>query len=169
MGVLPPDLRTAPQDAPQRAPRRTTGVTRAALRHCFARGWSPLLEVSLPAGLRADILALKPDGCFAIVEVKSGARDFLSDAKWRGYRDWCDELHFAVDLDFPQELLPGDVGVIVADGRETAALREPARHSLSPARRKSLLQRFARLAAARLALHEDPAGMHEARAALLSE
>ncbi len=151
------------------APLRTASVTRAALRHCFARGWSPLLEVPLPASLRADILALRPDGCFAIVEVKSCARDFLSDAKWPGYREWCDELYFAVDLDFPRELLPGEAGLIVADGREAAAVREPGRHRLAPARRNSLLQRFARLAAARLALHEDAAGMREARAALLSE
>jgi hypothetical protein len=149
---------------------RTASVTRAALRHCFARGWSPLLEVSLPASLRADIMALRPDGRFTIVEVKSCARDFLSDGKWEGYRDWCDDLHFAVDTDFPQELIPGDVGLIVCDGgREAEVVRDAPAHPLAPARRKSLLQRFARLAAARLALHEDPAGMHEARAALLSE
>ena len=148
---------------------RTACVTRAALRHCFARGWSPLLEVPLPAALRADIMALKPDGCFAILEVKSCARDFLSDQKWHGYREWCDELHFAVDLDFPQELIPGDTGLLVADGHEAAPVRDAPPHPLAPARRRSLLQRFARLAAARLALHEDPGGLPEARAALLSE
>lgn len=148
---------------------RTASVTRAALRHCFARGWSPLLEVSLPAALRADILALRRDGRFAIVEVKSCARDFLCDGKWEGYRDWCDDLHFAVDAEFPQALIPQDVGLIVCDGREAAMVREAPSHPLAPARRKSLLQRFARLAAARLAAHEDPAGADEARAALLSE
>lgn len=157
------------EPALRNATLRTASVTRAAVRHCFARGWSPLLEVSLPAGLRADIFALLPDGCFAILEVKSCPRDYRSDAKWEGYRNWCDELHFAVDVDFPQDLIPGDVGLIVADGREVAVLRAPARHPLAAARRKSLLHRFARLAAARLALHEDPVGIQEARAALLSE
>jgi hypothetical protein len=148
---------------------RTASVTRAALRHCFARGWSALLEVPLPAALRADIMALLPDGRFAIIEVKSGPRDFLSDAKWEFYREWCDELHFAVDPDFPQGLIPEEVGLMIADAHELHVLREAPPHPLAAARRRSLLHRFAHLAAGRLARHEDPQGMAEARAALLSE
>src|SRR3712207_4564215 len=85
---------------------RTVRVCRAATRFCALRGWTPVHEMPLPNGRRADILALRPDGCFVVVEVKSGARDFLSDSKWPEYRDYCDRLFFAVDLDFPQELLP---------------------------------------------------------------
>ncbi|MBY0336508.1 MAG: MmcB family DNA repair protein [Acetobacteraceae bacterium] len=151
------------------APLRTASVTRAARRHCVQRGWAPLLEFALPAALRADIMAVKPDGCFAIIEVKSCARDFQADAKWEFYRDWCDELHFAVDLDFPQALIPPEVGLIVCDGFEAHQLREAATHPLAGARRKSLLLRFARAAAGRLAWHEDPEGAQEARAALLLE
>lgn len=151
------------------APARTLRVTRAAMRLCLARGWAPVLEVPLPNGRRADILALRPDGGFAIVEVKSCARDFLSDAKWPEYREFCDELHFAVDLDFPQDLLPEDCGLWVSDGHEAASLREAFHHALHPSRRKALLHRFAAVAAGRLAAVTDPQGAMERRAALLSD
>jgi hypothetical protein len=125
--------------------------------------------VPLPDGRRADILALLPCGDFAILEVKSCARDFLSDAKWPDYRAWCDRLYFAVDLDFPQDLLPGGVGLLVAEDREVALLRDAPEHRLAPARRRSLLHRTAMLAAGRLAALSDPAGAAELRAALRLE
>ncbi len=150
-------------------PARTASVTRAAMRACLARGWAPVLEVPLPNGRRADILALRPDGGFAIIEVKSCARDFLSDMKWPDYRDFCDELHFAVDLDFPQDLLPEDCGLWVSDGHEATAIREAFVHQLHASRRKALLHRFAAVAAGRLAAVTDPAGAMERRAALLSD
>lgn len=148
------------------APERTSAVTRAAMRFCLARAWSPLAEVPLPDGRRADIMALRPDGGFAIIEVKSCARDFLSDAKWQEYRAFADELHFAVDLDFPCELLPRDAGLLVCDGFEAAPIREAPSHPLASARRRALLHRFASLAAKRLAGLTDPAGLIERRAAL---
>lgn len=123
----------------------------------------------LPDGRRADILALLPAGDFAIIEVKSCARDFLCDAKWPDYRGWCDRLYFAVDLDFPQALLPGEAGLIVAEDREAALLREAPEHRLAPARRRALLHRYAMLAGARLAALADPAGAAEMRAALRVE
>ena len=155
-------------DAPS-IPARTAAVTRAALRACLARGWSPVPEVPLPNGRRADILALRPDGGFAIIEVKSCARDFLADMKWPDYREFCDELHFAVDLDFPQDLLPEDCGLWVSDGHEAASVRDAFQHALHPSRRKALLHRFAAVAAGRLAAVTDPQGAMERRAALLSD
>jgi hypothetical protein len=148
---------------------RTALVCRAASRFCLRSGWAPVTEVPLPNGRRADILALLPDGGFAVIEVKSGARDFLSDAKWPEYRDYCDRLFFAVALDFPQELLPGDVGLVVAEASEAALIRDAPAHPLAPARRRALLHRFAALAAARLAAAEDPLGVAELRAALRAE
>lgn len=147
-------------------PERTLAVTRSAMRFCLTRAWSPLAEVPLPDGRRADILALRPDGGFAIIEVKSCPRDFLSDAKWPEYRAFADELHFAVDLDFPCDLLPLDVGLWVCDGFEAAAIREAPSHPLASARRRALLHRFASLAANRLAVLTDPNGLVERRAAL---
>ena len=136
---------------------------------CAQRGWAPLAEMPLPNGRRADILALQPDGAFTIIEVKSCVRDYLSDVKWTTYREFCDRFFFAVDLDFPQALLPADVGLVVAEGREAALLREPPAHPLAPARRKALLQRFAMVAAGRLAALTDPEGRSELRAALRVE
>jgi hypothetical protein len=150
-------------------PERTAAVCRAATRFCARRGWAPVTEVPLPNGRRADILALLPDGGFAALEVKSCARDFLTDAKWHEYREYCDRLYFAVDLDFPQELLPDDVGLVVAEAGEAALIREAPSHPLAPARRRSLLHRYAALAAERLAALEDPAGYAELRAALRVE
>ena len=60
----------------------------------------------LPNNRRADILALRGDGGFACIEVKSGARDFLTDNKWPEYRAYADALYFAGDHDFPTGLLP---------------------------------------------------------------
>ena len=95
-------------------PERSLAIRRAAGRLCGRLGWAPVHEVPLPNGRRADILALCGDGVFVCIEVKSGARDFLTDGKWPEYRAFCDALYFAVDADFPLALLPEEVGLIVA-------------------------------------------------------
>lgn len=151
------------------ATERTALVCRAATRFCAMSGWAPVHEMPLPNGRRADILALQPDGCFVVVEVKSCARDFLTDGKWPEYRDYCDRLFFAVDLDFPQELLPEDAGLLVADGTGAAMLRDAPPHRLAPARRRALLHRYAVVAAGRLAALSDPSSHAELRAALRVE
>ena len=74
-----------------------------------------------------------------------------------------------MDLDFPQDLIPEDAGLVVAEGWETALLREAPAHPLAPARRKALLQRYARVAAGRLAALSDPEAHAELRAALRVE
>lgn len=148
---------------------RSVAVRRAAGRLCLRLGWSHLHEVSLPNGRRADILALRPDGGFVCIEVKSGPRDFLTDAKWPNYREYADALYFAVDQDFPTDLLPPETGLIVAIGLEADLLREAPAHRLPAARRQALLRQFASLAANRLAALEDPAGVAAIRAALRAE
>ena len=112
-------------------PERAYAIRRATARLCLRLGWAPLHEVALPNGRRADILALRPDGCFACIEVKSGPRDFLTDLKWQDYREFADELFFAVDVDFPQALLPAETGLIVAAGLEAELLREAPAHPLA--------------------------------------
>nr|WP_242535038.1 MmcB family DNA repair protein [Roseococcus suduntuyensis] len=151
------------------APQRTLRVTRAATRFCLAQGWAPVTEVPLPDGRRADVLALRPDGGIVILEVKSCARDYLTDAKWQDYCAWSDTFLFAVDADFPQELIPPEVGLLLTDDREAALLRDGACAPLPAARRKALTLRVARLAAQRLAFQLDPAGAVEMRAALRLE
>jgi hypothetical protein len=162
--MLPMSLAFSPPPA-----ARTLSVCRAAARFCARLGWAPVTEMPLPNGRRADILALLPDGGFAVIEVKSCARDFLSDRKWPEYRAFCDRLYFAVDLDFPQELIPEEVGLLVADGADAALLRDAPDHRLAGARRKALLHRYAVTAAGRLAAMQDPAGFAELRAALRVE
>jgi hypothetical protein len=150
-------------------PERSQSIRRATARLCGRLGWSPLHEVPLPNGRRADILALRPDGCFVCIEVKSGPRDFLADLKWPEYRAFSDALFFAVDADFPRALLPAETGLIVAAGLEAEVLREAPAHPLAPSRRRALLHRFATLAAERLAALEDPGRLADQRAALRAE
>lgn len=140
-------------------PERTLLVRRAAARLCLRLGWAPLHEVRLANGRRADILALQPGGGFACIEVKSGLRDYLADGKWLEYQPFCDQFFFAVDADFPRDILPLETGLIVCSGREADLLREPLCIRLPPPRRKALLQHFAWLAAGRLAALEDPMGV----------
>jgi len=130
----------------------TTGlVTRGAARLMTDLGYAPLLEVGLPNGRRADVMALGPRGEIAICEVKSGPEDYLTDRKWGEYLPFCDHFYFAVAPEFPQALLPDEPGLIVADAFGGAVLR-PAPHTpLAGARRKALTLAFARLAAGRLA------------------
>jgi hypothetical protein len=137
-------------------PERSALVRRAAARLCRDLGWAPLHEVALPSGRRADILALRRDGDFACIEVKSGPIDFLTDSKWPDYREFCDAFYFAVDTDFPQSLLPDDAGLIVTAWPDAAILREAPVHRMAPARRRALIHRFASLAACRLEAVIDP-------------
>jgi hypothetical protein len=152
-----------------RFPERAALIRRAAARLCGRLDWVPLHEVALPNGRRADILALRPDGGFVCIEVKSGPRDFLVDSKWPDYRDYADALFFAVDTDFPRDLLPAEAGLIVTAGLEAELIRDAPSHPVAPARRRALLQRFAWLAAGRLAAVEDPAGFLALRTALRAE
>lgn len=160
-------------------PENQLAIRRAIAHLCGRLAWSVLHEVPLPNGRRADILALRPDGGFACIEVKSGPRDFLTDGKWPEYRAFCDVLYFAVDDRFPQTLLPDDVGLMIACvgphclprgvTAEAELVREAPVHRLAPATRRALTHRFATLAANRLALLEDPAITASVRASLRVE
>ena len=129
---------------------RADSVFSGTLRMLDDLGWVCLTEVSLSNNRRADILALSRSGDFLIVEVKSSLADFASDGKWPEYLDWCDHFAFAVDGDFPQEKIPEDAGLIIADRFGGAFLRETAPVKLAAARRKAMTLKFARLAAYRL-------------------
>jgi hypothetical protein len=146
------------QELPPPAPARTAALTRGAARLWSRLGFAVLREVPLADGRRADLVCLGACGEIAIVEVKSSARDYLSDGKWQEYRAWCDRLFFAVDSDFPQALIPFETGLIVADAWGGAVLREAPVHPLGSARRRAMLLRFARLAARRAEAAADPEG-----------
>ena len=131
-------------------PETTSAVTRGAARVFVALGYAPLLEVTLPNGRRADILALGPRGQIAIAEVKSGPEDFRVDRKWGDYLPYCDAFFFAVAPEFPQDILPETPGLIVADAFDGAVIREAPASPLAGPRRKALTLAFARLAAMRV-------------------
>jgi hypothetical protein len=130
-------------------PQTTGAVTRGAGRLMVALGYAPLLEVGLPNGRRADVMALGPKGQIAICEVKSGIEDFRADRKWSEYRPYCDAFYFAVSPAFPLAVLPEEPGLIAADGFGGAVIRPAPQSVLAPARRKALIVAFGRLAAMR--------------------
>ena len=125
-------------------------IARGVLRLLTDHGYAGVTEMTLANGRRADVAAIGPGGEITIVEIKSCVADFRSDQKWPEYRPFCDRFYFAVDHDFPQDLIPDETGLIVADAFGGAVLREPECEKLVAARRKAVTLRFARLAAARL-------------------
>jgi hypothetical protein len=130
-------------------PQITSAVTRGAARVFVALGYAPLVEVRLPNGRRADVMALGPRGEIAMAEVKSGVEDFRADQKWGEYGPYCDTFYFAVAPEFPSTILPPEPGLIVADAFDGAVLREAPCLPLAGARRRALTVAFARLAASR--------------------
>ncbi|MEQ9258575.1 MAG: MmcB family DNA repair protein [Roseovarius sp.] len=128
------------------------GVCRQLAEHDFVT----IEEFTPERGRRLDVMALGPKGELWVVECKSSRADFVSDGKWQGYLDWCDRYFWAVDAEFPTELLPPETGLIVADAYDAEILRMGPLTKLAPARRTALTRRFARHAARRLAQLRDP-------------
>lgn len=134
-----------------------TEIRRGTMRLLVSLDLMPLAEVTLDNGRRADLLAVGADGRIVLVEIKSCARDFLSDAKWRDYLAYADGFYFAVAPGFPIELLPEEEGLIIADRYAGEVLRTAQQRPLPAARRRALVLRFGRLAAARAHALTDPA------------
>ena len=107
-------------------------------------------------GLRVDLMALGPKGEVWVIECKSGRADYRTDQKWQGYLEWCDRFFWAVDADFPTGLLPDHTGLILADAYDAEIVRMGPETPLAGARRKVMLQKFARHAASRLHGFRDP-------------
>jgi len=135
-------------------------IRRGTLRLLHALGYAAIAELPLGSGRRADLVALGMGGEFWIVEIKSCVADFRADRKWQEYRLHCDRLFFAVTPEFPAAMLPEDTGFVVADAHGGALVREAPLHAISAVRRKAMLVRFGRAAAARLAQTHDP-GLNE--------
>ena len=148
--------RFQPTDDPFCAASPGQALARGTCRCLAGHGFTCLTEMPLRPGLRVDVMALGPKGELWIVECKSGRADFTSDRKWRGYLDWADRFFWAVDAEFPVEILPEDTGLILADRFGAEVLRPAPELKLAPARRKSVIQDFARTAARRLQARLDP-------------
>jgi hypothetical protein len=132
------------------------GIWRGAARRLIDGDHAVLAELPLGNGRRADLVAIDRAATITIAEVKSGRADFLADRKWQAYLGFCDRFYFAVNRDFPIELLPESEGLILADRFGGEIVREAPLRALGAARRKAMLVRFARLAAARLHALLDP-------------
>lgn len=131
-------------------------LARGVSRYLRTLGYAPLEEFVPARGLRVDVMALGPKGELWVIECKSSRADYQADHKWQGYLEWCDRFFWAVDMEFPSELLPDETGLIVADPYDAEILRMAPEDKLPAARRKKLTQKFARDAARRLQGLRDP-------------
>ena len=131
-------------------------LARGVCRHLTALGFACVEELVPASGLRVDVMGFGPKGEIWIVECKSSRADFQGDAKWENYLEWCDRYFWAVDVDFPSELLPLESGLIIADGYDAEIVRMGEESKLAPARRKVMTAKFARHAARRLQALRDP-------------
>ncbi len=131
-------------------------LARGVCRHLRQHDFMSMEEFVPERGKRVDVMAIGPKGEIWVIECKSSRADFTSDSKWDGYLEWCDRYFWAVDQDFPTDLLPDGTGLIIADSYDAEILRFGPETKLAAARRKVLIQKFARTAALRLQAYRDP-------------
>jgi len=131
-------------------------LARGVARHLVSHDFVSVLELVPTPGLRVDVMALGPRGEVWIVECKSSRLDFATDRKWQFYLEWCDRFFWAVDADFPTDLLPEQTGLILADSYDAEIVRMGPDQPMAGARRKTMLVKFARHAALRLHGLRDP-------------
>ena len=146
-----------PDDIAQETMKPGQVLARGVCRHLLGHDFVTVEELVPTSGLRVDVMALGPKGEVWIVECKSSRADFQSDNKWQGYLEWCDRYFWAVDEHFPTELLPEETGLIIADAYDAEIMRMGPEAKLAPARRKVMVQKFARHAALRWHAARDPA------------
>ena len=142
-----------PSDTRETDSRGAAAILRGVQRLLRAQNFESISELSLGNGRRADVIAISPGGDIWIIEIKSSITDFRTE-----YRDYCDQLSFAVAPGFPAEILPEDTGLILADAYGGEVIRGAPRHQLAPQRRKALMLSVARTAAMRLNALLDPTG-----------
>ena len=131
-------------------------LARGVARHLASLGMVSIEEFVPARGLRVDVIALGPKGEIWVVECKSNKADFQSDNKRQGYLEWCDKFFWAVDSEFPIELLPDKTGLILADAYDADIVRMAPLERLVAPRRKVMVQKFATQAARRLQTLRDP-------------
>ena len=132
--------------------RLQRGVSRALRQFDFV-----CVEELVPTpGLRVDVMALGPKGEVWIIECKSSRADSMADQTWQGSLEWCERFFWAVGGDFPVDLLPEGTGLMLADAYDAEIIRMSPDTPLAAARRKVMVQKFARHAASRLQAFRDP-------------
>ena len=158
--MLPIPQHLSAPETPFELPPESVGVAqricRGVTRMLDGMGFASLHEFPLKARRRADVIALHGSGEIVIVEVKSGRADFQSDRKWPEYLEFCDRFFFAVEPDFPRDILPVDCGLIVADAHGGEIVRPAPQGKLNGNRRRVLTLEIAISANRRLARVLDP-------------
>ena len=149
-----PDPAAVPPPLPPLLPGQL--LARGVARHLRSHDFVSVLELVPAPGLRVDVMGLGPRGEIWVIECKSGRADYMADQKWQSYLPWCDRFFWAVDQVFPTDLLPEGTGLIIADGYDAEILRMGPETRLAPARRKVMVQKFARHAALRAQAARDP-------------
>ena len=132
-------------------------VARGVSRLLMQEGYSPILEFTLANGRRLDVAALGHDGAVLGVEIKVALGDLKADQKWPEYLEFCENFFFAIPPDFPDEHVPTNTGLIVADRYGGAIVRPSPVWQIHASRRKAVTLRFAKVAAERLAMSMDVA------------
>ena len=127
-------------------------VARGVSRLLMQEGYSPILEFTLANGRRLDVAALGPDGTMLGVEIKVAVQDLKCDQKWPEYLEFCELFYFAIPPDFPDEHVPKETGLIVADRYGGAIVKPSPLTALHASRRKAVTLSFAKVAAERLAM-----------------
>lgn len=133
-------------------------LARGVWRHLATLGHAAVPEFTPARGLRCDLTVLNRDGEIWIIECKSSRADFMGDTKWRAYLSYCDRFFWAVDAEFPTELLPAEHGLFICDAHDAALIRQAPLDPVNTARRKAQTLKIARTAAARLHRMMDPMG-----------
>ncbi len=131
-------------------------LARGVCRLLRGHGYVSVEEFVPTRGLRVDVLGLGPKSELWVIECKSSRADFQTDRKWQGYLAWCDRYFWAVDQDFPADLLPEGTGLMIADAYDAEIIRMAPEHKLAAARRKMMIHKFATHAARRLHSLRDP-------------
>lgn len=144
------------------APPLARDVLRGTCRWLLRAGVSPLAEVPLSDGRRADILGIDAAGRLTCVEIKVSRADLRGDRKWTDYLAHCDRFFWAVPPGLPLDDLampafrPEDTGVIVADRFDADLVRDAPWRALHAARRRAVTILLARRAAQRWLAQADP-------------
>jgi hypothetical protein len=137
-------------------------VLRGTCRWLLRAGISPLAEVPLAGGRRADILGIDAAGRLTIVEIKVSLADLRGDRKWPDYLHHCDRFFWAVPAGLPIDDLhtpafrPEATGLIIADRFDAEAVRDAPCRRLNAARRKAITLNIARRASHRWMALVDP-------------
>lgn len=125
-------------------------IARGVSRLMSQMDYSPVTELTLNTGRRIDVAGINKKGEILFIEIKSGVADYQSDQKWQEYLDYCDRFFFAVNADFPNELIPESTGLIIADRYGAQIMRDVPKAPAHASRRRTVLIRYGRTSAQRL-------------------